>query len=139
MKSLQYIIFIWLIGILVSPVFLYVLMGMKNDFFEIYLMLVLFGGMFSFLTEVVLIGIYFLFIAPYFKTVFQVKFATNITVFILTILTFIIIFSNTNLFETNALILISPYVITMSIAVWGLKLNIEKKENISFDDDDDVL
>jgi hypothetical protein len=139
MKGLQYIIFVWLIGVFVSPVLHYIFMGLGKGFFDIYLLIVIFGGIFSLITEIVLIGVFFLLIVPNFKTVFQVKLVTNIAMVILTFLTFFVVSSNTQLFDSGILILISPYIITMSVAIWTLKLNIQQKEDIPFINDDDVL
>lgn len=136
MKDMLYIVMVWLIGVLFAPVLVYLLTGMTRDFFDFYLTLIFLGGMFSLLTEIILIVIYFFLIKPNLKTVFKIKLATNIVVVVLSFLTFLIVFSNLRLLDWDILSLILPYIITMSIAIWGLKLDIEKKEDIPFVDDD---
>ena len=138
MKGLLYIVLIWLIGVLVSPALIFVFFGLKEEFFSFYLVMVVIGGMFSLITEVVLIGVYYLLILPNFKTVFSIKLATNITVVILIFLTFIFLYYGLDIFNTGLLIIVLPYIITMSVAVCVLKLDIQKqdKDDIPFIDDE---
>jgi len=136
MKDMLYIVMVWLIGVLFAPILVYLLTGMTRDFFDFYLTLIFLGGMFSLLTEIILMVIYFFLIKPNIKTVFKIKLATNIVVVVLSFLTFLIVFSNLRLLDWDILSLILPYIITMSIAIWGLKVDIEKKEDIPFVDDD---
>ncbi len=136
MKDLSYVISIWLIGVFISPILVYFFWGMGDEFISLYFLFVVFGGMFSIITALIFIGVYFLIIRQNFKTIFKIKLATNIAVVVLTLLTFFMTFYWLNFFNNEALLMSLAYILTMSIAVWLLKLKIDKKEEIPFVDDD---
>ena len=131
MYGLKYPLSIWLIGIFTSPIITYALSGFGHDFLDIYFMMVLWGGFFSIISLFIFMGIFHI-IEKNYETSFQIKLVTQIVVIVLTILTFFIAFPHIN----STLIIVIPYLFTMSLSVWILNPDSEKRDDYNEINDD---
>jgi len=140
MNNVSYTLFIWLIGVCVSPVlFMLISEGaMGSGFISIFLLFIIFAGLFSIPTQIVFMLIFIYGIRENFHTTLSIKIATQVTVVILTLLTFFVIleiFGDINRIDLDFFLLPFSYILTMSAGVWLLKIKTEENNEVEWDDD----
>lgn len=142
MSNLKYTLSIWLIGVCVSPVLIFLIdeSVVGSDYLSIYALFIIFGGLLSLPTQIVFMLLYSFIIRENFQATLSIKIATQVTIVLLVLLQFYIVFYalgglDMDKLNTDFVLMILSYLVTMSAAVWLLKINTDKKTEVEWDDD----
>ena len=142
MSNVAYTLFIWLIGVCISPILIFFIdeSVVGSDYLTIYALFIIFGGLLSIPTQIVFMLIFIFGIRESFHTTTSIKTATQITVVVLILLQFYVVSYllgglNMDKLNTDFVLMILSYLVTMSAAVWLLKIKTDKKTEVEWDDD----